>query len=105
MKEYEYSMKVKSVESFIEYCKANNYAEKVSKQNRIVFENKAYLLPHTGSGLLVLDMYSCRIEYLMGWRKELKLFLDTICCSDVWGEKNEIIGAGSAIYKFIEQSI
>ena len=41
MKEYEYSMKVKSVESFIEYCKANNYAEKVSKQNRIVFENKA----------------------------------------------------------------
>jgi len=71
----------------------------------IVFENKAYLLPHTGSGLLVLDMYSCRIEYLMGWRKELKLFLDTICCSDVWGEKNEIIGAGSAIYKFIEQSI
>lgn len=41
MKEYEYSMKVKSVEPFIEYCKANNYAEKVSQQNRIVFENKA----------------------------------------------------------------
>lgn len=70
----------------------------------IVFENKAYLLPHTGSGLLVLDMCSCRIECFMGWKKGLKNFLDTICCSDVRREKNEMIDVGTVIYKFIKQS-
>ena len=42
MIEYEYSIKAKSVEPFIDYCIENNYLF-ISKteENRIVFENKA----------------------------------------------------------------
>ena len=41
MKEYEYSFKVKSIKPYIDYCISNNYKEiSITKENRIVFENK-----------------------------------------------------------------
>ncbi len=41
MEEYEYSFKVKSIKPYIEYCEKNNYKlEDITKQNRIVYENR-----------------------------------------------------------------
>ena len=40
MKEYEHSFKVKSILSYLEYCKQNGYTEfDVVTQNRVVYEN------------------------------------------------------------------
>lgn len=40
MKEYEYNLKVKSVEPYIKYCESNKYTFKgIFQQNRIVYEN------------------------------------------------------------------
>ncbi len=40
MEEYEYSIKVESIDPIIEYCKSNNYILKsIMNQNRIVYEN------------------------------------------------------------------
>lgn len=41
MEEYEYSLKARAVEPFLEYCKKNNYeATPAVRQNRKVYENK-----------------------------------------------------------------
>ena len=41
MEEYEYSFKVESIKPYIDYCKKNNFKEiSVTKQNRVVYENK-----------------------------------------------------------------
>ena len=41
MEEYEYSFKVKSIKPYIDYCEKNNYElEDITKQNRIVYENR-----------------------------------------------------------------
>ena len=41
MEEYEYSFKVKSIKPYVEYCEKNNYKlEDITKQNRIVYENR-----------------------------------------------------------------
>lgn len=41
MEEYEYSFKVKSIKLYIEYCEKNNYKlEDITKQNRMVYENR-----------------------------------------------------------------
>lgn len=40
MEEYEYSIKVKNIEPYIEYCKNNNYINKsITNENRIVYHN------------------------------------------------------------------
>lgn len=40
MEEYEYSFKVSSIKSYIDYCEEKNYEKKeVTSQNRIVYEN------------------------------------------------------------------
>lgn len=40
MEEYEYSIKVKNIEPYIEYCENNNYTNKsITNENRIVYHN------------------------------------------------------------------
>ncbi|MCM1261863.1 MAG: hypothetical protein NC313_04005 [Butyrivibrio sp.] len=85
------------------------FPDKFSRRNRYrlfwgycLLGDKAYLLPLTANGLVVLDMCDCKMEYFSGWKFGIRDFLKVGFCEETAKEKITDT-VGETIYNIVER--